>query len=131
MNEFLKIIAGVLITIVFVLVLNKQGKDFSVLLVLLVCCAVIALAVNYLQPVLDFINKLQILGKLDLQMLRIVLKAVGIGLLAEITNLICKDTGNAALGKTVEILASAVILWLMIPLLTQLIELIETMLGAV
>lgn len=131
MNVFLKVIAGVLIALVLSLVLDKQGKDISLLLILTVCTMVMLVIVNYLQPVLDFIKRLQIMGQLDPEILEILMKAVGIGLIAEITGLICVDAGNGALGKTLQMLAGAVIIWMSIPLLNQLLTLIEKILGEV
>lgn len=131
MDGFIKAIAGVLIAIVLGLVLSKQGKDISALLTIAVCCMVITAAVTYLRPVVDFFEKLESIGQLDSGMLTILLKAVGIGLLAEVTSLICADAGNAALGKTLQIFASAVILWISIPLLTSLINLVEEILGEI
>ena len=49
----------------------------------------------------------------------------------EITSLICTDAGNAALGKSVQILATCGILWLSIPLFTSLIDLLNKILGEV
>lgn len=131
MDIFVKSAAGVLIALVLYLVLARQAKDFSLLLTVAVCCMVASAAVAYLEPVIQFFEKLQLLGQLDPELLGIVLKAVGIGLLAEITGLICVDAGNAALGKTLQILASAVILWMSVPLFTGLIELVEEILVAV
>ena len=131
MDVFIKAAAGVLIALVLYLVLARQGKDFSLLLTVAVCCMVAAAAVNYLEPVISFFQKLQTLGQLDSDMMGIILRAVGIGLLAEITGLICADAGNAALGKTLQILASAVILWMSVPLFTSLIALIEEILVSV
>lgn len=131
MDGFIKAIAGVLIATVLGLVLSRQGKDITALLTIAVCCMVITAAATYLRPVVEFFEKLESIGKLDSGMLTILLKAVGIGLLAEVTNLICADAGNAALGKTLQILASAVILWISIPLLTSLIDLVEEILGEI
>lgn len=131
MDVFIKAAAGVLIALVLYLVLAKQGKDFSLLLTVAVCSMVTVAAVNYLKPVIGFFDKLQTLGQLDSEMLGIILKAVGIGLLGEVTGLICADAGNAALGKTLQILASAVILWMSVPLFTSLIELVEEILVSV
>jgi stage III sporulation protein AD len=89
------------------------------------------LALTYLQPVVDFIRQLQATAQLDDGMLEILLKAVGIGLIGEIASLICADTGNAALGKSLQLLSAAVILWLSLPLLTQLLELLQQILGGV
>jgi len=120
-----------LITVVLCLTLAKQGRDISLLLSVFVCCAVIAVALTYLKPVIDFIRRLQTLGQLDGDMMEILLKAVGIGLLAEITGLMCADAGNASLGKGLQILASCVILWISIPMLESLLELIDNLLGAI
>jgi stage III sporulation protein AD len=131
MNVFLKAIGGVLITTVFCLILERQGKDIALLLAVAVCGMVITAAVTYLRPVIDFVNKLERIGQLDNEMLQILLKAVGIGLLTEITTLICADAGNKSLGKALQVLSAGVMLWISLPLLNQLLELIENILGAV
>ena len=131
MDIFLKSAAGVLIAIVFSLILTKQGKDLSILLIIAVCCMVIIAAVSYLSPIMDLLNRLQSIGKVESDTLLIMLKAVGIALIAEVTSLICTDSGNAAVGKTLQFLSTAVILWLAIPLLNELLQLLETILGAI
>lgn len=131
MDVLIKAAAGVLIAVLLGMALSKQGKECALLLTVAVCCMVVASAVSYLQPVIDFFERLQSLGNLDPEMLRILLKAVGIGILAEVIELICADAGNATLGKALQILATAGILWISIPLLDQLLELIEKILGAI
>lgn len=128
MDVFLKAAAGVLIAVVLCLTLSKQTKDVSLLLAMSVCCMVIAAAVTHLTPVIAFFEKLQSIGNLNSDMLRILFKAVGIGLLAEVASLICSDAGNAALGKALKLLASAVILWISLPLFDSLIGLVEDIL---
>ncbi len=123
--------AAVLLTVILVLALGRQGKEAGLLLTLAVCCMVCVLALSYLRPVVEFIHQLQSIGQLDSAMLEILLKAAGIGLIGEIASLICADAGNAALGKALQLLSAAVILWLAIPLLTQLIELLQQILGEV
>jgi stage III sporulation protein AD len=131
MDTFVKCAAGILVAVVFIITLSKQEKNISLLLVIAVCCMVLGAAVTFLQPVLDFIKHLQSIGQLDSEMIIILLKSVGIGLLAEITSLICADSGNASLGKSLQLLATATILWLSLPLLNELIELIDSILGAI
>lgn len=131
MDIFIKATGGILIAIILFLVLSKQGKEFSLLLTVGVCSIVAAAAVGYLEPVVVFFERLQTVGQLDPSLLRIILRAVGIGMLAEITGLICADAGNAALGKVLQILASAVILWMSVPLFTSLLDLVEEILVSV
>ena len=103
MEGFLQAFAAVLLAVILGLVLAKQSKDWAVLLTTGVSCMVLAVGAVYLQPVLDFVRELQTLSGLDPQMLTVVLKAVGIGLISEIAALICLDAGNAALGKGIQI----------------------------
>ena len=131
MDTFIKALAGALVALILFLVLNKQNKDISALLSVLVCCMIAAVAVRFLNPVFDFFNKLETIGQFDSDMLQVLLKTVGISMLAEITCLICADSGNAALGKTLQILASCTILWLSVPVFTSLIELIEEILVSI
>lgn len=131
MDIFIKASAGVLIATVISLVLSKQGKDFSVLLVICVCCMMAVACFRYLQEIIDFIKLLENKAKLNRDLISIILKSVGISLLSEITSMICTDSGNAAFGKVIQLMSSAVILWLSIPLFTQLIELVESVLGTV
>lgn len=131
MDTFLKAIGGILIALILYLILSKQNRDISLLLTVLVCCMVSAIAIGFLEPVFDFFTKLESIANVDRQMLSVILKAVGVGLLTEIISLICADSGNASLGKIIQILASCVILWLSIPLFTRLIELVEEILVAI
>lgn len=131
MTAFWQGAAAVLLTVILGLALGKQGKEAGLLLTLAVCCMVGCLAMTYLSPVIAFLQQLREVGQLDGGMLEILLKAVGIGLIGEIAALICADSGNGALGKALQLLSAAVILWLSIPLLTQLLELLQEILGEV
>lgn len=131
MDTILKAIAGVLIALVVCVILAKQNKDFTILVTISVCCMLAVVAIGYLTPVIEFFSRLESLGGLNPDLMSVILKAVGIALLGEITCNICADTGNGALGKTLQILASAVILWMSLPLFTRLIELVENLLESV
>lgn len=131
MDTILKAIAGVLIALVVCIILAKDNKDFTVLVTITVCCMLAVVAIAYLTPVVQFFNRLESLGQLNPDLIGVILKAVGIALLGEITGNICADTGNGALGKTLQILSSAVILWMALPLFTSLIELVEKLMESV
>ena len=67
----------------------------------------------------------------DHELLEVLLKVVGISLVAELASMICTDAGNAALGKVLQMLSTAVILCMSIPLLDKLLELISSILGGI
>jgi len=128
MDTFVKAAACTLIALVLCISLSKEAKDLGLLLAITVSCMVLAAAVNYLSPVVSFFERLQQTGKLNADLLRILYKAVGVGMLAEITAMICADAGNAALGKALKVLSGGVILWLALPLFEKLLELVEEIL---
>ena len=131
MDIFLKIIAGILITVILYQVLAKNAKDTATLLSLIVCCMIASVAVGFLTPVIEFLQRLQNIGNLDADLVQIILRSVGIALLSQIVTQICADAGNGALGKALQILSATIILWIALPLFTILIDLIEDILTKI
>lgn len=131
MDDFIKASAVALVAVILSLILAKQNKDISVLLVTAVCAVIVIAAMRYMHPVIEFIRKLKNIGQLDGELFGILLKAVGIGLLSEITGMICVDSGNGALAKTLQILSAVVIVWMSLPLFNSLLQLLEKILEAV
>lgn len=129
MAGFVQACGGVLIAVILYLTLGKQGKDLGVVLTLAACCMVLLVGLRYLQPVLELVAQLESIGGLDGEMVEILLKAAGIGFLSEIACLVCVDAGNSALGKSLQILGSGVVLWLSVPLFRGLLELLQQILG--
>ena len=131
MDRFVQVLAGVLLAVILGIALNKQGKDMSLVLTVAVCCLVLTVVLSFLEPVVDFVEQLRVLGRLDSDMVRIMIKAVGISIVGEISALICADAGNAAMGKAVQMLTAAAVLWLALPLMQGLLDLVQRMLGEV
>ncbi len=131
MDRFYQAAAGVLISVVLGIFLSREGKEMTLVLSLVVCCMVFAVVAGYLKPVLELLGNLRQMGNLQNEMLQIMLKAAGIGLISEISVLICNDAGNAALGKVLQILTTITLLWLAIPLVNSLLELLQQIMGEV
>lgn len=131
MDDFIKAAAITLIAVILSIILAKNNKDISLLLIMAVCTVTVTVAMRYIHPVIDFFRKLKTIGQLDAELFGILLKAVGIGLLSEITGMICTDSGNGALAKTLQILSTVVIIWISLPLFNSLLELLEKILEAV
>ena len=127
MNDFWKVIAGILLTAVLCLTIGT--KEISTILSMIVCCMAAVIAISYLKPVFDFLYQLETLGNLKNGMLDILLKSVGIGVICELTGRICSDAGKDSLAKMMQMLASASILYLSIPVFRALLTLIQEILG--
>ena len=131
MEQFLKVTAAAMLAMILGLTLSKQEKDLSILVTLAVCCMGAVAAVSYLEPVVDFLKEMEQLGDLQGDMLGILLKTAGIGLIAEIAGLVCSDAGNGSLGKTLQMLGAAAILYLSLPIFTALLNLVQQILGEI
>ena len=129
MTLFLQVCGAVLLSVILVLALKPHCKEVGTILAIAVCCMTAVAALNYLQPVLTFLQTLETLGGLDNTMVETLLKATGIGIITEVSNLVCKDAGNESLGKSLQLLGTAVILYLSMPLFNALIELMQMILG--
>lgn len=129
MELFWKATGFILITVVLGLVIGRAEKDFSVLLTMTACCIVAAAAASYLEPVLSLLLELNKTAGKQTQMLEILLKAVGISVVSELAGSICGDAGNSSLGKILQLVGSAAILFLSIPLFRGFLTLLQEILG--
>ena len=118
-----------MLSLILVLTLKSHNKEIGTILAIAVCCISAIAALRYLQQVLAFLQTLEALGELDNTMVKTLLKVTGIGILTEIINLVCKDSGNESMGKVLQLLGTSVILYLSLPLFHALIELIQQILG--
>ena len=131
MDIIFKSSACAMIAVIIGLAINRQGKDYAILLTLVVCAMIAMLALRYLEPVLDLFDTLREIGGLNNELVQILLKVLGVSLISQISCMICNDAGNSALAKTLQILTAAVILWLSLPLYNGLLELIKEVLEAI
>lgn len=129
MDIFLKTTGGILVSVVLALAVGKREKDIAILLSMAVCCMSLLSAAYFLQPVVDFLYELGQWGDLSRGGIASLLKIAGIGLVTEISVLICQDGGNASLGKSLQITGCAAMLYFAIPMFEMLLEIIRSILG--
>ena len=129
MDLFIKASSITLIVLILWLLLTKQNKEISLVVSILSCCLIVIASIPYFEPVVEFYHYVGSIGDLEDNMIQILLRAVGVGILSEVICTLCADAGNAAIGKTLQLMASAVILWLSIPLLQELMNFIVEILG--
>lgn len=129
MDLFWKMLSIALVSVVLTLALERQSKDFSLLLTLGTCGLAAIAAVTFLRPVLDFLWQLEALADLHSGMLHTLLKIFGIGMSGEIAASVCSDGGNTSLGKGLRFLSGAAILYLSLPIFSALTELVTQILN--
>ncbi len=129
MENFIKIAAIMIIAVILGIYTKKQSPEISVLLVIATVCSVLLFAISsYIEPVMEFISKIREMGELDHTAVTTLMKATGIGLLSEITVLLCVDAGFGSLGKMLQIISIFAILFISLPVINELISLITKVL---
>lgn len=129
MSVFWKTLGLAMMALILALVAGKREKDFGILVTLAACCGLAFSAAEYLAPVLDFFRELEDAAGLSPDMLGVLLKALGIGLVTEIGGAVCTDGGNSSLAKQLQILGNAAIAYLSLPIFSGLLALIREILG--
>lgn len=131
MELFWKTLSAALVSAILILVLERQNRDFSLLVTLAAAGMIAIAATRFLEPVIDFLGELEALGDLSGDTLLSLIKVFGIGMTGEIAASVCSDAGNSSLGKGLRFLTNAVILYLSIPIFSSLTDLFLEILGDV
>lgn len=115
--------------VIFATVLKKSSGELAILLTLAACAVMALTALSLMEPILSFFTKLRGFAGLDSELLAPVLKAIGIGLLSQLCADVCLDAGESAVAKLIGSCATILSLYVCLPLLEAVLEMIQTMGG--
>ena len=128
MDIFVKVLGISVIGVILCLILSKNGKDFAVVISILSCCIIVTATVSFLDPVIQLIDKIRTLASMKEMYLGILLKAVGISFLGDTVSTVCCDAGYASIGKTLSFMTTVVVLWISLPLINGMLDLVSSVL---
>ena len=115
MEEFWKAVGFILIAVILGLTIEKNQKDYAAVLSMAVCVIAATIIFLYLEPVIHLLQELESL----LQHGR------------EVAAMVCCDSGNSTLGKTLQMLGTAAVLCMSIPIFQLLLTTVRDILGEV
>lgn len=96
---------------------------------LLVCALILGATCQLFQPVLQVLDTLRSMSGLEEAVTAPVLKVMGIGFVSQIAVTVCEDTGEKALGQAVEVGCSILALYVTLPLISAVLQLLKDILG--
>lgn len=131
MEQLWKGIGICLLTCILIIITGKQNKDIALILSIAGTIAVSAISVSFLTPVIDYMKQLSQAASFSTAHLNVLMKATGVGLVAELAATVCSDSGNSSLGNVIRLMSSAVILCLSVPVFQALMKLIGSILGEI
>ena len=124
MQRFLQVAVIGLLTVVFSNLLRKNSKDLAILLSLAACSIIAVVLIEFIEPLIAFMEKLRNFTQLDRHLISPMLKCIGIGLLTQISSGICADAGESAIAKLIEICGSAFALYVSLPLFEAVLDMV-------
>ena len=110
------------------LLLKRGNAELTVPLAAAVCAFALTAAAGALEPVIAFLNKAKILSGLGEAYFLPVMKCVAIGIVTKAAADLCRDGGQGAMAGAVELGGAAAALYVALPLLETLLELLESLL---
>ena len=121
MDIFVVSIISIIISILSV-IFKKENKEISTSLYLVGTILLFAYLFKYLSPILEQIKDLSESAGIKSDILAIMLKAGGIGLISSFSSQICADLGENALSMHIQTTAKLIVLLLSMPLLKTVIN---------
>ena len=111
-----------------IVVLKRTGPDMGLLLALAVCGAGLALLLEPLGVLRDFLEEAAGWGDLPLQLFTPLVKTVGIALVSRTGSDLCRDAGESAVASVLETAGAAAAIWVSLPLFQAAWELLRSLL---
>ncbi|HIT64848.1 MAG TPA: stage III sporulation protein AD [Candidatus Ventrimonas merdavium] len=117
-------------TAVLLAVQMKSTKgEYGIYLVMAAGCFIFFYGVSKMETILDAMDRLQEMLRLNRVYLSTLMKMTGITYIAEFCSGICKDAGYGAIGSQIEIFGKLSILAVSMPIVLALMETLQRFLG--
>ena len=114
-------VCGVLLAVF----LKQQKNEYALYISMGAAVLILLLAVNRLGIVMESIEKIQSVIKIDSSYVKVLVKMIGITYVAEFASGLCKDAGYVSVGAQIEMFGKFSIMAVSMPVLLALIETVE------
>ena len=122
--DLFKILAIALLTCIATLIVRQVKPDFATLVAISGGVVILLFLIDYLEQILGAFNGLIEKTNLSPSLFSTILKIIGIGYLTEFTANICSDSGISSLASKVELAGKVIILFIALPIINNLIDII-------
>jgi stage III sporulation protein AD len=110
------------------MIFKNMKDEYSLFIRILITIGVSIASLAIFYPILKYIEDISVGTSINVY-IPVLIKALGISLMIQITSDICKDCGEISLGHRVELFGKAEILLLSIPLIKDLFDLCDKLAG--
>jgi stage III sporulation protein AD len=113
------------VTAVIALVLREYKSDYSLYITILGCLIILSAILYNFDSIIQFLDKTVLMSGISDNNFAILLKAVGAGYITQFAGDICRDSGETSIASKIELAGKIYILFLSIPLIDQLLQVIQ------
>lgn len=122
-------IAGIaIVTALACCAIGGRSEVLSAVLSIAACVILLLLSFEFLTPIIDVFERLKTMTGISGAVMAPVMKAAGVGILVQIAATVCEDAGENTLRKSVEIAGAFLALYVSLPLLSSVLNLLEELL---
>lgn len=126
--EIIKIVGIGLITVFTIMIVKPIKPEVSIIIGLCGGILLLTQTINYILEVVATFTGLFDKTGLNSNLLSIVLKIIGVGYLTEFSASLCNDSGNTSIGDKILFAGKVIILFIALPIITNIIEIIMRLL---
>ncbi|MCK9575008.1 MAG: SpoIIIAC/SpoIIIAD family protein [Clostridia bacterium] len=126
--EIIKIIGVGIVTSICVLVVKQIKPEIAVVLGIAGSLVILVMVINMLSDVFNVFNIIVDKTGVSKDLFTAILKIIGVGYITEFGANVCLDSGSANIADKVLLGGKIVIMVLALPIITSLIEIIESIL---
>ena len=113
-----------LIGLVIIIIVKQYRPEFAVYISLASGILILFLVMDKLTGVINLIKSVAEKSSINNSFIQLLLKITGIAFLTEFAVSICKDAGESAIASKIEIGSKVIIIFLSIPVISNLMEII-------
>ncbi|SMC85578.1 stage III sporulation AC/AD family protein [Papillibacter cinnamivorans] len=129
MEEVLKVAAIGVAGAICALVLKRNSPELGLAVTLAVGVVILLAALSVIMGIVEFIEVLADTAELDSDILAPLMKTVGIAIITKVAAEICRDAKENAIASFVETAGSAAAIFVALPLLKSVLEMITSLIS--
>lgn len=130
MESLLQVAVIGILAVIFISLLRARNGELAIVLSLAACVLIAVILLNLADPVITFLKNLRNMAGMDKKLMEPMLKTIGIGLLTQISSTVCADAGENAIARLIEVCGAVLALYVSLPLLEAVLEMMKTMGGS-
>jgi len=128
MNIFFAVFYAAFVGTVLTVLLRNHKAEAAIFTSVAVGALILTMILPKVQEVMQVFNDLSSAAGVDNSWLNVVFKICGIAFIGEWGVQLCKDSGEGAIGSKLELATKVTILLLCLPIINQLLQLVEKLL---